>query len=700
MDANQFADNFVDGSPITLAPGASTTIAVSFTPSSEGPKNAALEIAHLGVNAPLVIPLGGTGVTTPAAPMHRVNAGGPTVSSTPNWSGDTVAAPSPFVNAAATTNQTFSTITAINVSHPSIPAGTPASVFQSERFDPPGGAELQWSFPVTPGRYEVRLYFAEIWFTTAGARTFNVAIEGNQVLSQYDIVADVGAFTGVMKSFTVSADASLDILFSHFIENPKISAIEILEAPAQSSQLGVAPAAVSFASTPVGQTSVQSLQLTNLGQSGDPNIVVTSTTISGTHANQFTDNFNDATDVTLAPGQSTTITVTFAPNATGAKTASLGIVHSGTNSPVTVALSGTGGSTSVGTWMTLAPSGLARHEVAYVQYNGKFYLTGDRGNVINEVYDAATNSWATAAPLPGEAHHAQAVELNGLIYYLGGLVGPFPDHVTPAVRVFNPTAGTWSTETAMPAARARGGGGTAAFNGMLYVAGGLQDDASGTGHDGVSVSLFDVYDPVAKTWAPLPNMPRARDHFQAAVVGNKFYVIGGRKGGDPGFFNAVIAPIDVYDFTTGTWSTLPATSNFPTPRAASAAAVIGSEIIVIGGEGNGNAYNNVEAFDTTTGTWRTLAPMPTARHGIQAAVCNGGIYIAGGALTQGGGSLTNIHQAFFLGAPTACNGGPTDPPSTVRYRVNAGGSTVSSTPNWSGDTTSRTVALRQCGGDD
>ena len=31
------------------------------------------------------------------------------------------------------------------------------------------------------------------------------------MLTGYDIVADVGAFTGVMKSFTVTADSSLDI---------------------------------------------------------------------------------------------------------------------------------------------------------------------------------------------------------------------------------------------------------------------------------------------------------------------------------------------------------------------------------------------------------------------------------------------------------------------------------------------------------
>ena len=85
-------------------------------------------------------------------------------------------------------------------------------------------------FPGHAGHVRVRLYFAEIWFTSSGARTFNVSIEGTQVLTGYDIVADVGAFTGVMKSFTVTADSSLDIVLSAVMENPKVSAIEILEA--------------------------------------------------------------------------------------------------------------------------------------------------------------------------------------------------------------------------------------------------------------------------------------------------------------------------------------------------------------------------------------------------------------------------------------------------------------------------------------
>ena len=452
----------------------------------------------------------------------------------------------------------------------------------------------------------------------------------------------------------------------------------------QPAQAGVSPAALDFGTVTVGQTSTKLLQVTNLGASGDPAINVSQTTIFDGGASQFSDNFSDGTGVSLAPGQSTTIAVTFAPSLMGAQDGTLGITHSGINSPLAVALHGSGSSTSTASWQTLAPAGTSRHETTYVHHAGKFYLNGDRGYLLNEVFDAATNSWSTTTPLPEEFHHAQGVELNGSIYYLGGLAGPYPDHVVPGVHIFDPGTETWTTGTPMPAARARGGGGTALYNGKLYLAGGLQDTTSGTGHDGVSVNLFDVYDPQAGTWTALPNMPRPRDHFHAAVVGDKFYAIAGRQGAIPDFFNAVIPEVDVYDLTGGTWSTLPSASNLPTPRAAAGVAVLDHEIIVIGGEGNGQAWNTVEAFDTTTGTWRTLLSMPTARHGIQAAVCNGGIYVVGGALTQGGETFTNVQEVLFLGTPTPCGPGQ-PPPSSATYRVNAGGPTIDGTPPWGAD---------------
>src|SRR5512133_4189407 len=71
----------------------------------------------------------------PGTVVYRVNAGGPVVAATPGWDADTQASPSSFVNAAATGNTTFSTTTAIDTSDPSLPAGTPAALFQDERYD-------------------------------------------------------------------------------------------------------------------------------------------------------------------------------------------------------------------------------------------------------------------------------------------------------------------------------------------------------------------------------------------------------------------------------------------------------------------------------------------------------------------------------------------------------------------------------------
>ena len=64
-----------------------------------------------------------------------------------------------------------------------MPAGTPAALFQTERWDQIAGSEMQWNFPVAPGSYEVRLYFAETYANAqkVGGRVFDVLIEGQTV---------------------------------------------------------------------------------------------------------------------------------------------------------------------------------------------------------------------------------------------------------------------------------------------------------------------------------------------------------------------------------------------------------------------------------------------------------------------------------------------------------------------------------------
>src|SRR5689334_20272548 len=82
--------------------------------------------------------------------LYRIDAGGPQLSGTPVWAADTAAAPSNLSNATTTGNSgTFTTTATIDMSDPSMPAGTPMALFQTERFDKPAGANLIWDFPVT-----------------------------------------------------------------------------------------------------------------------------------------------------------------------------------------------------------------------------------------------------------------------------------------------------------------------------------------------------------------------------------------------------------------------------------------------------------------------------------------------------------------------------------------------------------------------
>ncbi len=118
---------------------------------------------------------------------------------------------------------------AINTSAVVSPA--PAAVYQSER----SGGSFTYTFPnLTPGgSYLVRLHFAEFYWTTAGQRVFNVAINTTTVLQNFDIIAVAGAAnTALVEQFIATADANGDVTVTYTVgsaDQPKASAIEIYQ---------------------------------------------------------------------------------------------------------------------------------------------------------------------------------------------------------------------------------------------------------------------------------------------------------------------------------------------------------------------------------------------------------------------------------------------------------------------------------------
>jgi hypothetical protein len=146
--------------------------------------------------------------------IHRINCGG---SATGGFTADQ------FFSG----GNTFSTSS--NVVTSGVTNAAPAAVYQSERF----GNHTYTVGGLTAGAaYTVRLHFAEVYFTAAGARVFNVAVNGTQVLTNFDIFAVGGANKAVVRDFPVSASAGGQIVIQYttVVENPKSSAIEILTA--------------------------------------------------------------------------------------------------------------------------------------------------------------------------------------------------------------------------------------------------------------------------------------------------------------------------------------------------------------------------------------------------------------------------------------------------------------------------------------
>jgi hypothetical protein len=205
---------------------------------------------------------------------------------------------------------------------------------------------MQYEFPVQSGQQvEVRLYFYDGYSGTSsvGDRVFDVSIEGQTVLDDFDIVETYGDDTGAMESFTVTSDGTVDVDFGHVTENPQVNAIEIVSVEPQPGELG-GPGTVDFGQVLDGNSQTETVTVTNLGDTGDTSIDISGVSVTGTDAGDFT--AGAASQTTLAPGESADVPVTFTPSSVDPMSATLEVSHDApnTSSPLTVDLSGEGAS--------------------------------------------------------------------------------------------------------------------------------------------------------------------------------------------------------------------------------------------------------------------------------------------------------------------------------------------------------------------
>jgi len=146
--------------------------------------------------------------------------------------------PSAFINAGGTTagdyqsdngytgGTTYNTTATIDTSGVTDPA--PQSVYQNVRY----GNTFSYTIPTSnpDANYSVRLDFAEPYWNAAGQRLFNVAINGTEVLNNFDVYQEAGGQNkAVSETFTTTSDSNglIKIDFTTVTDNAMVSGIQI-----------------------------------------------------------------------------------------------------------------------------------------------------------------------------------------------------------------------------------------------------------------------------------------------------------------------------------------------------------------------------------------------------------------------------------------------------------------------------------------
>ena len=173
--------------------------------------------------------------------------------------------------------------TAINLSQPGSNAA-PTAVYQHAR-----AGISTYSIPnlTAGGSYSVLLHFAETYFTAAGQREFNVAINGTTVLTNLDIYGTVGENAALLKTFTATANSSGQIVIAFTLgaaDQPVVSGIEIRSASGGSCS--------SVSSAPGGLTATASsssaIGLSWTAVTPPSNCTISSYSVYGSTTNGFT----------------------------------------------------------------------------------------------------------------------------------------------------------------------------------------------------------------------------------------------------------------------------------------------------------------------------------------------------------------------------------------------------------------------------
>ncbi|MFF7633013.1 choice-of-anchor D domain-containing protein [Kitasatospora sp. NPDC008050] len=299
----------------TLAVGASCTVSVTFAPTAGGSRTGSLTIAGNANNSPTTVALSGTGIDS----TTDIAAGRPASASSAN---------SPYV--------------AANLTDPD-----PSTYWESQNGSFPQWAQVDLGQNYGIGKVVLKLPPSTAW----GARTQSLSLLGSTDGSTFSTIVGPAGYTFDPNANNNTVTLTFNATTARYVRvnitantgwaAGQLSDFEVFPSGgggSGSATLTANPSTLTFGGQTLGTTSgAQTVTVTN---TGGATAAVSGVATTG----DFTQ--TDTCGTSIAPGASCTVGVTFAPTATGTRTGSLTVSGSAGNSPLTVALTGTGNPSS------------------------------------------------------------------------------------------------------------------------------------------------------------------------------------------------------------------------------------------------------------------------------------------------------------------------------------------------------------------
>jgi N-acetylneuraminic acid mutarotase len=248
-----------------------------------------------------------------------------------------------------------------------------------------------------------------------------------------------------------------------------------------------------------------------------------------------------------------------------------------------------------------------------------------------ELYDPATNTWSTAAPMiESRTRHTATLLRDGRVLVVGGLTvtlqdgGLFPSELTSA-EIYDPKADRWSL-TAPTGEHRLGQTATRLPDGRVLVAGGQADS-------GTFLKSTEIYDPTQDRWISAAPMAAARFGHVATLTADGGVLVAGGLGAEPNALNIALTSAEIYDPRTNLWVTVASMAEF---HAADTATVLRSgNVLVVGAPGQSRA----EVYDQAQNRWNQTGPSMDRYQHTATQLPNGKVLIVGGYGIESIGSV-------------------------------------------------------------